>query len=130
VAKDVGSTLGFVVRATDAVGTTTAYTSLVGPVAPSAAALVSTAQPAITPTPATASTFQVSNGGWSRTPEAFTYQWLRCNANGRVCVPIPGATANTYTATAADSGHALVAVVGAASGDATQTTLSAAVRAP
>ena len=52
-------------------------------------------------------TLQVSAGSWSPTPAAVGYQWQRCNPNGRLCTPIPGATASTYAVTAADTGHAL-----------------------
>jgi hypothetical protein len=120
-AKDAGHTLGFAVHAADANGTVSAYASLVGPIAATGAAVVSTATPAISG----AGTLQVSNGSWSQTPTAFAYQWLRCNANGRLCTPIDGATAAAYTATSADSGHALVATVTATFNGAQQEALSA-----
>ena len=46
-------------------------------------------------------------------PVAFTYQWKRCDAAGAGCVPILGATLETYTPGAADVGHALVVAVAA-----------------
>ena len=61
-------------------------------------------------------------------PTAFAYQWQRCNPNGRVCVPIPGATASGYTPVAEDAGHALVAVVGAVRANVTQNAYSTASR--
>ena len=51
------------------------------------------------------------NGG---KPVAFTYQWQRCDAAGAGCAPIPGATLETYSAAAADVGHALALTVTAA----------------
>src|SRR5437588_833998 len=48
-------------------------------------------------------------------PVSFTYQWEQCDAAGANCVPISSATGETYKAAAADSGHALVAVVSASS---------------
>ena len=54
---------------------------------------------------------QVSSGSWSQPPSALSYQWQRCNSNGRLCTPISGATASSYTAAAADSGHTLLVVV-------------------
>src|SRR5262249_53111564 len=68
VAKDVGQTLGFTVRATDAGGTTNAYASLVGPVAPAGAALVATAPPGITGTASVGQILQVSSADWSQAP--------------------------------------------------------------
>ena len=66
-------------------------------------------------------------GTWSGSaPAAFTYAWLRCNANGRLCVPIAGATAASYTLTADDSGHTIVATVAATVGTAAQAVLTVA----
>ena len=61
--------------------------------------------------PGRAQTLQVSDGTWNQKPASLTYAWQRCNPNGRLCVPIAGATAATYAVTAADAGHALVALV-------------------
>ena len=52
------------------------------------------------------------NGG---KPLSFTYQWLSCDAAGSGCTPVPGATLETYTPTAADVGHALAVSVTATS---------------
>jgi GH25 family lysozyme M1 (1,4-beta-N-acetylmuramidase) len=52
------------------------------------------------------------NGG---KPLAFGYQWQTCDAAGAGCTPIPGATLETYTPTAADVGHALALTVTATS---------------
>jgi fibronectin-binding autotransporter adhesin len=127
VPKDVGATIGFSVRATDATGTNTAYASLVGPVAAASSPLYSTVQPTITGTPAAGQALQVGAGSWSQTPSAYGYRWLRCNANGRLCATIAGANAAAYTVTAADSGHALVAVVQATAGAVTQPIVSVGV---
>ncbi len=48
-----------------------------------------------------------THGGWSQGPTSYSYQWLRCNAAGTGCAPITGATAEAYTLTGADVGHAL-----------------------
>jgi hypothetical protein len=123
VAKDVGQTLGLAVRATDTTGTATAYVGLVGPVA-AADGLASTVQPTVTGTPALGQVLQVSNGSWTQPPGSFAYQWQRCNPNGRLCVPIEGATAVGYTVTAADAGHSLLATVHAVAGTTGQDALS------
>jgi GH25 family lysozyme M1 (1,4-beta-N-acetylmuramidase) len=58
------------------------------------------------------STLAAVPGVWAGgKPVAFSFQWQRCDAAGGGCVPIPGATSETYKAAAADSGHALVTVV-------------------
>ena len=125
VARDVGKTLGFAVRATNAGGTTSAYASLVGPVAPATASTASMVQPTITGTPEPGHLLQAADGTWSSTPSSLLYQWQRCNANGRLCTPIAGATGSTYTVdVAADSGHALLVVVQAMADGVTQPALS------
>jgi hypothetical protein len=126
VAKDVGRTLGFAVHATDATGTVTAYASLVGPIAGAKATLVATAQPMIAGVARQGTTLQVSDGTWSRKPDSFTYAWQRCNPNGRLCVPIAGATAATYAVAPDDAGHALAVLVQAKAKGVSQATLSVA----
>jgi hypothetical protein len=124
VIKDIGQTIGLTVNATDSAGKTSGYANLIGPVAPSTSSLVSTAQPTIAGTAKVGQILLVSNGVWSSAPTAYTYSWLRCNANGRICTPISGATQTTYTTTAADSGHTIVAVVQAVFGTTIQAAFS------
>ncbi len=115
VAADVGHTLGLAVRATDSTGTTVVYAPIAGAVAASGA-LAATAQPTSTGTAAVGQVLTVSPGGWTATPDSLAYAWLRCNANGRLCVPIEGAATSSYTVTADDAGHTLVATVAATAG--------------
>ncbi|HEY6961796.1 MAG TPA: hypothetical protein VI408_07915 [Gaiellaceae bacterium] len=59
-------------------------------------------------------TLVVSPGRWTGTaPIAFSYEWRRCDPAGTLesCVPIPGATAVTYTLTPNDNGVTLRAYV-------------------
>ena len=115
VAADVGRTIGLTVRATDRTGTTAAYAAVAGTVA-AAGGLAATAQPVLTGTATVGKALTVRQGGWTSTPASVAYTWLRCNANGRVCAAIPGATAPSYTLTADDAGHTLVAGVTATAG--------------
>jgi hypothetical protein len=46
-------------------------------------------------------------GFWRGNPTAFTYQWLRCAANGAGCESIAGATTTTYTLTRTDVGSTI-----------------------
>ena len=65
--------------------------------------------PTITGTAARGSVLAGVPGTWSGgKPVAFTYQWQRCDAAGAGCVPIAGATLESYTPATADVGHALV----------------------
>ena len=126
VAADAGKTIGLTVTATDATGAKQpAYASLVGPIAPSSATLASTGAPKVS---GQGQTFTVDAGTWTTAPSSTTVQWERCNANGRICATVAGATSTSYTATPADSGHMLVALVTAHAGSTTASALSAAAK--
>jgi hypothetical protein len=128
VKADAGKTIGFTVTATDATGAKQpAYASLAGPVAASSATLVSTVQPKVA---VQGQTLTADAGAWTATPASVTYAWERCNANGRICAPIAGATSASYTPTSADSGHELVVLVTAHAGSASASALSAGTKAP
>ncbi len=126
VAKDSGATIALTVKATDAVGSATAYASLVGPVEEAGAVLSPTSAPTISGTARVGGTLSVGSGTWSPQPTAYATTWLRCNANGRLCTPIPGATRATYRPAATDVGHAIVAAVTARAGTESQAALTAA----
>jgi hypothetical protein len=126
VVKDVGQTLGFTVHARDSTGSSTAYASLIGPVAEAEKELVAIAPPTITGTAEPGNTISASSGNWSVPPTAVSFQWERCNANGRLCTVVLGATGAEYAVTEADSGHTLVVVVLAQIGGSAQPSLSLA----
>lgn len=119
-AADAGKTIGLTVRAADPTGTATAYAGLAGIVAARTAPLHATAAPAVTGVSTVGQKLSVSNGSWSAATPSFAYAWLRCNASGRICTPVAGATAASYVPVAADAGHALVAVVTASAAGASQ----------
>jgi WD40 repeat protein/hemolysin type calcium-binding protein len=59
-------------------------------------------------------TLSVGQGFWTGGPPiTFTYQWRRCDAFGNLesCVPIPGATSNSYQLTVADLDKTLRAYI-------------------
>ena len=95
--------------------------------AASTAVPVNTAPPTITGTPQVGQALTAGNGTWTNTPTSFAYQWLRCNANGRLCAAIPGATTGSYAVTAADAGQALVVSVQAVTTGGVQAALSTLV---
>jgi subtilisin family serine protease len=56
-------------------------------------------------------------GTWSPSPNAYAYQWNRCNSSGANCTAINGATASTYTLMAtADIGATISVTVTASNG--------------
>jgi len=119
VAKDVGSTLALTVRATDQTGTSPAYAALAGPIAARNAPLVATSQPTLTGTAVTGGTLTPAGGTWTAAVANTTTSWQRCNPNGRLCTPIAGATTPTYTPTAGDARHTIIAMLTAARADGT-----------
>jgi hypothetical protein len=126
VPRDVAKTIGLTVRATDSGGTATAYASLVGPIARPTPLLVATVQPLVAGFAVQGKAVQASTGVWSPTPAKITYEWLRCNRNGRVCGRIANASGSSYTLGVADVGHSLVALVQASFGSTAQTAYSLA----
>ncbi|HEX3875050.1 MAG TPA: hypothetical protein VHW26_12935 [Solirubrobacteraceae bacterium] len=44
------------------------------------------------------------HGGWTNTPTAYAYRWLRCTYTGSTCAAIGGAHGRTYRLTAAEIG--------------------------
>ena len=68
----------------------------------------------------------VSNGTWSNSPVAYSYQWKDCNSSGLECVPILGATNANYTLQSSDVGHKIVAQVRATNGGGTVAAVSVA----
>jgi hypothetical protein len=71
-----------------------------------------TGVPVVSGIAAVGRSFSTTNGTWS-SAVSFTYQWLRCAADGSGCAAIPAATANTYPLVGDDAGHVLKAVVSA-----------------
>jgi hypothetical protein len=108
---DGGSTLQALVTATNTAGQATASSVVSGMVA---AAPINTLAPELsTEAPSEGTALSVSTGTWGGYPSvsAYTYQWRDCDTHGQSCTPVTGATTSSYTPTASDIGHTLVAVV-------------------
>ena len=104
VAGDVGHTLKVQETASNGGGpgspaTSAATTVILAPVP------VNTAPPTISGTAKQGQTLTENHGTWNPTPTSYTYQWLQCNNLGASCLPIAGATAQTYVLVAGDVGH-------------------------
>jgi hypothetical protein len=105
---DGGTTVRSTVSATNVNGasprTASEPTAVVTPVpAPTGA-------PVISGVAAVGRSFSTTTGQWN-TQLSFTYQWMRCAADGSGCAAIPAATASTYPLIGDDAGHRLEAVV-------------------
>jgi hypothetical protein len=66
-----------------------------------------TAIPAISGMAAPGQVMSESHGSWTNSPTSFAYQWQECDSSGNSCTAISGATDQTYTLQASDSGHTL-----------------------
>lgn len=106
-AADVGGTVQVVETATNAGGSTTAFTQFVGPVTNMQTQIptpTDTSPPGIGGPTQQGATLVESHGAWSGNPGTFSYQWLRCASS---CSPVPGATDQRYTLGPGDVGYSL-----------------------
>jgi hypothetical protein len=116
---DVGHRLRIVVTATNSLGERAAASNATAAVqgssttAPTAQAPRNTSRPSIIGSPAVGGTLTATSGTWTGTaPLTYSYQWLRCDADGgdvdgADCPDIMDATSTQYRPTAADLGRRL-----------------------
>jgi hypothetical protein len=105
VTADVGHRLRGAVTATNAAGSTTAYSAASAVVVSQAPLLLII--PAISGKTQVGATLSATNGKWTgASPITYYYQWVRQNTRGG-WDPIAGAVRTTYTLTSADSGRQL-----------------------
>ncbi len=93
--------------ATGDAGTPAATDSITITVPAPPPAPVDVSAPTIAGAPAIGQTLTESHGSWTNNPTSYAYQWEDCDGAGNNCSAISGATAQTYTPTTADVGHAL-----------------------
>jgi hypothetical protein len=72
--------------------------------------------PALSGHAAVSGTLTADTGQWDGAPTGFDSRWLRCDANGAACVPVAGATGDTYELTDADAYHRMRVEVTAENG--------------
>ncbi len=128
VAADAGSTLRLIVTAASAAQPRGSARALSPPTRRVVAAgPVNISRPVISGTPSVGETLTASTGAWEGTaPIIYAYRWRRCNAQGKACQDIPGATSPTYAPVSADQGRTVVIVVTAQNNEG----LSSAVSQP
>ncbi|MDP9386330.1 MAG: hypothetical protein M3P50_14100, partial [Actinomycetota bacterium] len=101
---DVGGTVRVEVIARNGGGATAAMSAATSVGAPSPPA--GRSAPSITGYTGLGQEMTAVDGGWAGSPTlTFTRQWLRCDAAGAACQPVPGATGRVYRLVAADLGR-------------------------
>ena len=80
-----------------------AATEVVTPLIPAAGSA-----PTISGTPVEGETLTESHGSWTNNPTSYSYQWEDCDGSGTACVPITGATGQSYTLATGDIGSRIV----------------------
>ncbi len=100
---------------------------LLGTLALAAAGPTNSSRPVVTGTLQVGHRLVASPGSWfSDGTIAYAYQWRRCDALGAHCNPILGAGDASYTPTADDTGHTIIARVSATAGTASGAVLTVA----
>jgi hypothetical protein len=110
-ANDLASTLRVTVTGRNGLGSATGSSAPTGVVTGPAGAPVATVAPAVGGVVGPGATLTATTGTWSGAPSGFAYQWRRCSPTTSACVDVAGATAPTYTLSAADSGSLLRVLV-------------------
>jgi hypothetical protein len=77
------------------------------PSTPTTSPPVNTSPPTITGTAQQGQTLTEHHGSWTNGPVSYSYQWVQCESLSGSCLPITGATSQTYVAAAGDVGHTL-----------------------
>jgi hypothetical protein len=106
VTADVGFQMRAEVTATNSVGSSAVFSNLTEKVLAKGTAPANTSLPLIVGDATVGKTVTGYAGAWSGA-KSFTYAWLRCNASGSGCSPIPNATSTSYTLVAADGNHTI-----------------------
>ncbi|HMC68188.1 MAG TPA: LamG-like jellyroll fold domain-containing protein, partial [Mycobacteriales bacterium] len=109
---DVGSTLVAVVSASNSAGSSSASSAPSAIVQAANVAPANTAAPTVSGAARAGQTLTASPGTWSGTaPISYAYQWQRCDSSGANCLPVAGATGQTYLLGSADVGSTIRAAV-------------------
>jgi CHRD domain-containing protein/predicted actin-binding protein len=107
-ASQVGKLMRATVVATNAAGTSSAFSNLTAAVLAKATAPLNVSLPAISGSTHVGQLITASTGAWTGvTTSPYSYQWIRCNTDGSACANVSGATGQTYGLGPADLGLAI-----------------------
>ena len=125
---DRGAMMQVAESATNAGGTTTAYSGFAGPVTQGGHVQPPSANPGSAPSISGAAqlghALTATSAQFAGNPGTFSYQWLRCTALG--CAAIPGATDATYTPGSSDLGETVAVAETASNGGGTSAIVQSA----
>jgi hypothetical protein len=120
---DAGFRIRSQVVATNADGVAGATSNPTGAV--QSARPANTTEPSISGTPAVGQRLTANRGEWvGNAPITYSFQWLRCNANGEDCAEIPAATDTAYIVQQADANRTIRVRVTARNDAGTRSALS------
>jgi hypothetical protein len=108
---DLASTVRVTVTGRNRLGSATATSANTGFVVGPQGAPVATAAPVVQGIVGPGATLTATTGTWDASPTGFAYQWRRCSATSGACVDVTGASGESYTLSAADSGSSLRVLV-------------------
>lgn len=103
--EDAGLAIQLRVTATNLNGSTSTLSNVILADAPTNLAPQNLTPPSITGTPAVGGTLTAVTGSWTASPTGYLYQWNKNN------IPIPSATASTYSVVLGDAGSTISVTV-------------------
>lgn len=98
---DAGHSIRSVVTATNADGSSTAYSNET-PTISSGGGPENTLRPVVLGDAYVGQLLVAGNGKWTGSPTSYSYRWFQCNSAGGSCTPIAGATGVRYRVRLAD----------------------------
>jgi hypothetical protein len=110
-ARDVGYSLRVIVKASNAAGSADTSSDHTATVTPPPPAPANSAPPSVSGVAEEGQTLSASTGEWTGSPTSYRYQWEHCNASGKSCSDVFGATSASYELVSSDVGHTMRVVV-------------------
>jgi hypothetical protein len=106
---NLGQTVRAQVTGTNPAGFAVATSAAVGPIVETGSAPLNLFPPSIQgpAPPVLGEALTAQPGIWNPSPDATSFQWLRCDAQGEDCAPIASATQAQYSPVQADTGSSL-----------------------
>ena len=110
---DVDNTIIVTVTATNGDGSDSAPSAATAVVKSAASSLkpANVNPPTISGTAQEGQTLTANEGNWNTSPLNFTYQWSRCDQNGKSCAAISGSVGKSYTLQSVDVGNTVIVTV-------------------